>query len=81
MLVNESLLVSRAGPFQDVGTGRYVIIWGRLADGAAKSGSKVQVFVDVVVAEVHRNILAGGLGAPNFHGGFDGKATDLGGRI
>ena len=78
MFVNESLLVSRAGPFQDVSTGGYVIIRGRLADSTTKGRSEIKVFVNIIVAEVHRDVLVGRLGAPNFHGGFNSIANNLG---
>ena len=49
VLVEESLLASRAGPFEDVSTGRYVIIRNGSPDSAAVSRGQVEVFVHVVV--------------------------------
>ena len=82
VLVDESLLGSRAGPFEDVSTGRYVIIRNGSPDSAAVSRGQVKVFVHVVVAQIQWDVLAWWAWAPDLGWCINDKTRDrLTGRI
>jgi len=82
VLVEESLLVSRAGPFEDVSTGRYVIIRNGSPDSAAVSRGQVEVFVHVVVTQVQWDVLAWWTWAPDLGWCINDKTGNrLTGRI
>ena len=78
VLVEKSLLFGRAGPLDDISAGWHVITRCGLTDGFAEGGAEIQVFVDIVVAEVPGDVFAWRLGAPDLERSLDGKARDSG---